>query len=236
MRKRQRLGQHFLISQTVAKKIAEAARITKKDVVLEIGTGKGILVRLLCEKAKNVISIETDYTLYKNAKESFSDIDNLEIVHGDGFKLNTKFSIFVSNLPYSKSRDAMEWLAQKNQKKYFSAIVMVQKEFYEKLVAKGKNRKAVSILVNYSAEIEKISNVSKSNFDPPPKVDSVVLKFTRKKTLSLELIQTVNRLYSYKRKNLQNILKQFGKKIESDKRLEELSLEEIIDIAKKALK
>ena len=233
MRKRQRLGQHFLISQTVAKKIAEAARITKKDVVLEIGTGKGILVRLLCEKAKNVISIETDYTLYKNAKESFSDIDNLEIVHGDGFNLNTKFSIFVSNLPYSKSRDAMEWLAQK---KYFSAIVMVQKEFHEKLVAKGKNRKAVSILVNYSAEIEKISNVSKSNFDPPPKVDSVVLKFTRKKTLSLELIQTVNRLYSYKRKNLQNILKQFGKKIESDKRLEELSLEEIIDIAKKALK
>ena len=233
MRKRQRLGQHFLISQTVAKKIAEAARITKKDVVLEIGTGKGILVRLLCEKAKNVISIETDYTLYKNAKESFSDIDNLEIVHGDGFKLNTKFSIFVSNLPYSKSRDAMEWLIQK---KYFSAIVMVQKEFYEKLVAKGKNRKAVSILVNYSAEIEKISNVSKNNFDPPPKVDSVVLKFTRKKTLSLELIQTVNRLYSYKRKNLQNILKQFGKKIESDKRLEELSSEEIIDIAKKALK
>jgi len=232
MRKRQRLGQHFLISQTVAKKIAEAARITKKDVVLEIGTGKGILVRLLCEKAKNVISIETDYTLYKNAKESFSDIDNLEIVHGDGFKLNTKFSIFVSNLPYSKSRDAMEWLIQK---KYFSAIVMVQKEFYEKLVAKGKNRKAVSILVNYSAEIEKISNVGKNNFDPPPKVDSVVLKFTRKKTLSLELIQTVNRLYSYKRKNLQNILKQFGKKIESDKRLEELSLEEIIDIAKKAL-
>jgi len=233
MRKRQRLGQHFLISQTVAKKIAEASRITKKDVVLEIGTGKGILVRLLCEKAKNVISIETDYTLYKNAKESFSDIDNLEIVHGDGFKLNTKFSIFVSNLPYSKSRDAMEWLAQK---KYFSAIVMVQKEFYEKLVAKGKNRKAVSILVNYSAEIEKISNVSKSNFYPQPKVDSVVLKFTRKKTLSLELIHTVNRLYSYKRKNLQNILKQFGKKIESDKRLEELSLEEIIDIAKKALK
>ena len=207
--------------------------LQKKNVVLEIGTGKGILVRLLCEKAKNVISIETDYTLYKNAKESFSDIDNLEIVHGDGFKSNIKFSIFVSNLPYSKSRDAMEWLIQK---KYFSAIVMVQKEFYEKLVAKGKNRKAVSILVSYSAEIEKISNVSKSNFDPPPKVDSVVLKFTRKKILSLELIQTVNRLYSYKRKNLQNILKQFGKKIESDKRLEELSLEEIIDIAKKALK
>ncbi len=233
MRKRQRLGQHFLISQTIAKKIAEAARITKKDIVLEIGTGKGILVRLLCEKAKNVISIETDNTLYKNAKESFSDIDNLEIVHGDGFKSNIKFSIFVSNLPYSKSRDAMEWLIQK---KYSRGIIMVQKEFYEKLVAKGKNRKAISILINYSTEIEKIINVNKTNFNPPPKVDSVVLRLKRKKTISKELIQTVNKLFSYKRKNLKNVLKQFGKHIESDKRLEELSSEEIIDIAKKILK
>ncbi len=233
MRKRQRLGQHFLISQTVAKKIVEAARITKKDVVLEIGTGRGILVPLLCEKAKQVISIENDYALYKNAKESFSDIDNLELVHGDGFKSSQKFSIFVSSLPYSKSRKAMEWLIQK---KFSRAVVMIQKEFYEKLTATGKNRKAVSILVNYSTEIEKISNVSKNNFTPPPKIDSVVLKFTRKKTLSIELIQTVNRMFSYKRKNIQNILKQFGKKIASDKRLEELSSEEIINIAKKILK
>ena len=233
MRKRQRLGQHFLISQTVAKKIVEAARITKKDVVLEIGTGRGILVPLLCEKAKHVISIESDYTLYKNAKESFSDIDNLELVHDDGFKLSQKFSIFVSNLPYSKSRDAMEWLIQKE---FFRAVVMVQKEFYEKLVAKGKNRKAISILVNHSAYIEKIINVNKTNFTPPPKVDSVVLKLTRKKTLSKELIQTINKLFSYKRKNLKNVLKQFGKHIESDKRLEDLNGDEIIKIAKTILK
>jgi len=233
MRKRQRLGQHFLISQTVAKKIVEAARITKKDVVLEIGTGRGILVPLLCEKAKQVISIENDYTLYKNAKESFSDIDNLELVHGDGFKSSQKFSIFVSNLPYSNSRDAMEWLIQK---KFSRAVVMVQKEFYEKLVAKGKNRKAVSVLVNHSTEIEKIINVNKTNFNPPPKVDSVVLRLNRKKTISKELIHTANKLFSYKRKNLKNVLKQFGKHIESDKRLEDLSSEEIIDIAKKILK
>ncbi len=233
MRKRQRLGQHFLISQTVAKKIAEAAGITKKDVVLEIGTGRGVLVTLLCEKAKKVISIESDYTLYKNVKESFSDIDNLELVHGDGFKTDKKFSIFVSNLPYSKSRYAIEWLIQK---KYSCAVIMVQKEFYEKLVAKGKNRKAISVLVNHSTEIEKIINVSKTNFNPIPKVDSVVLRLKRKKTLSKEMIQTVNKLFSYKRKNLKNVFKQFGKHIESDKRLEELSSEEIIDIAKKILK
>ena len=233
MKKRQRLGQHFLKSGTVARKVVDSAVITKKDVVLEIGTGHGILVPLLCEKAKKVISIESDYVLYKNTKEKFSDINNLELENTDGFKTNESFTVFVSNLPYSKSRKAMEWLIQK---KYLRAVVMVQKEFYEKLTAKGKNRKAISILVNYSNEIEKISNVSKNNFNPPPKVDSVVIKLTRKKTLSKELIQTVNRLYSYKRKNLQNILKQFGRKIESNKRLEDLSSEEIINIAKQILK
>ncbi|GBF24743.1 putative ribosomal RNA small subunit methyltransferase A [archaeon MnTg01] len=233
MRKRQRLGQHFLISQTVAKKIAEAARITKKDVVLEIGTGRGILVPLLCEKAKKVISIEADSVLYQDAKKRFSGIANLALRNGDGFKTDEKFSIFVSNLPYSKSRKAMEWLIQK---KFSGAIVMVQKEFYEKLVAKGKNRKAISVLVNYSSEIEKIINVKKTNFNPPPKVDSVVLQLKRKKTISKELVQTTNKLFSYKRKNLKNIFKQFGKKIESDKRLEELSSEEIINIAKQVLR
>jgi len=233
MRKRQRLGQHFLISQTVAKKIVEAAKITKKDVVLEIGTGRGILVPLLCEKAKQVISIEADFILYQDVKKRFSDIANLALRYGDGFKTDEKFSIFVSNLPYSKSRDAMEWLIQK---KFSRAVVMVQKEFYEKLVAKGKNRKAISVLVNYSSEIEKIINVNKTNFNPPPRVDSVVLQLKRKKTISKELIQTTNKLFSYKRKNLKNILKQFGKNTESDKRLEELSLEEIINIAKQVLK
>ncbi len=233
MKKRRRLGQHFLISQTVAKKIVDAARITKKDVVLEIGTGKGILLALLCQNAHKVISIEADSTLYKESIDKFSETVNLELIHSDGFKSDEKFSIFVSNLPYSKSRKAIEWLIQKN---YSHAVVMVQKEFYEKLNAKGKNRKAISILVNYSNEIEKISNVNKNNFTPPPRVDSVVLKLTRKKTLSKELIKTVNKLFSYKRKNLQNILKQFGKKIESDKRLEDLTSEEIINIAKKILK
>ena len=233
MRKRQRLGQHFLTSPFVAKKIVQAAGITKKDVVLEIGTGHGILVPLLCEKAKKVISIEADYSIYKDAVKKFSDIDNLELLHGDGFKSGVNFSIFVSNLPYSKSRDAMEWLIQKN---FSTGVVMVQKEFYEKLVAKGKEQRAISVLVNYCTEIKKISSISKNNFNPPPKVDSVVIRITLKNKITKQLIHTVNKLFSYKRKTIQNILKQFGIDMQSDKRLEELSGDEIIAIAKKIIK
>jgi len=228
--RRQRLGQHFLHSQSVAKKIVEAAGITKKDTVLEIGTGKGILVPLLCEQAGQVISIESDLELYNAAKEKFSDITNLTLLHGDGFESDEKFTIFVSNLPYSKSRDAMEWLVQK---KFRLAVVMVQKEFAEKIAEKNK---AVSVLVNHAADIEKIMNVSANNFSPSPKVDSVVLRLTRKNTIPKDLIQVVNKLFSYKRKKLQNIAKQFGKVIESDKRLEDLSGDEIISLAKQILK
>ena len=227
---RQRLGQHFLHSQSVAKNLVDAASITKKDSVLEIGTGRGVLVPLLCEKAGKVVSIESDSSLYNMAKEKFSRISNLTLVYGDGFKTEVGFSIFVSNLPYSQSRDAMEWLIQKN---YSHSVIMVQKEFAEKLLE--KNTKAVSVLANYAVNIEKIMDVRKNNFSPPPKVDSVVLKLTRKNTVPKELIQVVNKLFSYKRKQLSNIFKQFGKHIESDKRLEDLSGDEIISLAKQLL-
>ncbi len=233
MNKQQSLGQHFLSSETVAKKIVAAAEITKDDVVLEIGTGKGILIPLLCKLAKKVISIEVDEKLYLDAKNQFDNLSNLKLIHADGFKTNENFSIFVSNLPYSQSRKAVEWLIQK---KYARAVIMVQNEFAQKLMAVGKERRSVSILITYSAEIKKIMTVKKSNFFPPPKVESIVLKFRRKKTVSKELIHAVNELFSYRRKKLQTIFKQYGKMIELDKRLEELTNDEIIKYAKKIIK
>jgi len=233
MRKRQRLGQHFLISQSVAKKIVSAANITKKDTVLEIGTGHGILIPYLCKNANKVISIESEKTLYENAKKNFTNFSNLILKNANGFKTCDKFSLFVSNLPYSQSRLAMEWLIQK---KFSRAIIMVQKEFAEKLLASDKKRRAITILANYTMKIEPLMDVKKTNFKPPPKVNSTVLKLTRKKTISKELIKTVNQLFSYRRKKLKNVLKQFGTFIESDVRIEELPGDEIISIAKQIIR
>jgi len=229
MRKRKRLGQHFLVSGNVAKSIVSAAKLTKNDVVLEIGTGRGILVPLLCNKAKKVVSIEHDKQLYEDATRNFKNISNLSLKHGNGFKTNEKFSIFVSNLPYSQSRKAMEWLIQK---KFSRAVVMVQEDFAKKLMNNQKNHKAISVLVNYATDIVLILNVKKTNFFPQPKVHSTVIKLTRKKSVPKNLIQTVNKLFSYKRKTLQNVLKQFGQYIQSEKRLDDLTGEEIIKIAK----
>lgn len=231
MKKRQALGQHFLKSQTIAKKIVDFANITKKDVVLEIGAGKGILTPSLCDKALKVISYETDKTLFKNLEKEFEKIPNLELRHGDGFKSTDKFSIFVSNLPYSKSRDAIEWLATKN---FGRAVIMVQKEFFQKLFTDSKKeRRAVSVIARHTSDIKSLISISKEQFLPQPKVNSVLLSVVPKRMLSRNVIKTINRLFSYRRKTLQNVLKQFGIKSKSTKRLEELSDDEIIKIAKK---
>ena len=233
MIKRQRLGQHFLKSEKIAQKIVDAAKITKNDSVFEIGTGKGILIPFLCEKANKVTSYETDKQLCQDAKIRF-DNPNLKLKLGDGFKSKENFSVFISNLPYSKSRDAIEWLVQK---KFSRAVVMVQKEFAEKLQTKSKKeRKAISVLAQYAFDIEPIITVNKTNFSPQPKVDSVVLKIKCKKVVSKELIKTVNKLFSYRRKTIQNILKQFGKESDSTKRLDDLNGDEIIKIAKQIIK
>ena len=228
MNKRKKFGQHFLKSKTIAKSIVSDAKITRNDVVLEVGTGYGILIPYMCKNAKKVYSIESDRRLHISAKSNF-DYSNLVLEHGDGFNSRHDFSIFISNLPYSKSRFAIEWLVQK---KFSRAVIMVQAEFAEKLVSKEEH-KAISVLANHGFRIKFLMNVKKSNFIPMPKVDSMVILLEKKKIVSKQLISTVNKIFSYRRKTLQNILKQFNLSITSKKRLDELSGDEIIKIAQK---
>lgn len=233
MIKRKRFGQHFLNSNSIAKSIVSDAKITKNDTVFELGTGLGILTPLLCEKANKVISMDVDKQLIEDAKSDFSKIHNLILKSGDGFKNNDSFTIFVSNLPYSKSKDAIEWLAESS---FSHGVIMVQKEFAEKLLAKSsKKRKAISVIADHAFEISLLSNVSKNNFSPPPKVDSVILKIVKKNIMKKDLIQTINKIFSYRRKTIKNILKQFNKETVIDKRVDDLSGDEIINLANQIL-
>ena len=234
MIKRRLLGQHFLASESIAKSIVDSAHIEKDDIVLEIGTGHGILTPLLCKNAKQVISVEKDPVLYSQALDAFSHLPNLILEKGDAFKKDLEFTVLVSNLPYSESRTAIEWLVQR---KFKCAVIMVQKEFAQKLAKKdGKERRAISVIASYCLDIESILDVKKTNFRPPPKVDSVVVSITQKHVLSGQIIDTVNKLFSFKRKTIRHIGKKMGIEIDSDKRLEEMPDGDIIDIAKRITK
>ena len=225
------LGQHFLVSNKILKIIIDASNITPHDIIFEIGTGTGILLPLLCKNAKKVISVELDKKLYDLAKNKFAHIKNLTLKNYNGFELHYDFTIFVSNLPYSQSRLAIEWLVQQE---FSHAIIMVQKEFANKLTAIGKNRKAISVLTNYAFEIQHIANVHRSNFLPVPNVDSVLLKLIKKSTIKKNTIHTIHKLFSYRRKIISNILSQFNQSYDlNKKRLDDLDYNELIDLAQK---
>jgi len=230
---RKKLGQNFLNSKSIAKFIVDSAKISKNDIVYEIGIGKGILTPFLCEKSKNVISIEKDVKLYEESKVKFSKIKNLKIIHGDGFKQHEKFDIFVSNLPYSKSKKAIQWMLME---KFQHGIVMVQHDFAKKLLAKDNERKAISVLAQSGFEMKILKIIGKENFTPKPKIDSAIMSFSRKNIFSKQLIQSVNLMFSFRRKKLQNIGTKLGLEIKSDQRLEEMNNNEIIKFAKKIKK
>ena len=232
MIKRKLLGQHFLNSKSIAEFIVKEAKISPSDIVFEIGTGLGILTPLLCEHAQKVISVDADEYLIKKAKSKFAEFDNLVLKSGDGFKQKDIFSIFVSNLPYSRSKDAIEWLSKIP---FSHGVIMVQKEFAEKLFATSKNRRAISIIATYAFDIKKLSDVGKNNFSPPPKIDSVILKISQNTVMDEILISTINDIFSYRRKTVKNILKQFNKQSKIEKRVDDLSGDEIVNLAKQIL-
>jgi len=233
MIKRKKLGQHFLKSDHIAKFIVDSLKLKSSDVVYEIGTGKGILLPLICSKSKYVITTEKDKSLYKEAIKKFSNIKNLKIIQGDGFKQNEKFDIFVSNLPYSESRKAIQWMLMQ---KFTIGVIMIQYDFAEKLLSTKHDRKAISVLAQSGFDMKILRNVSRENFSPQPKINSTIMLFTRKFSFSKELIQSVNLIFSFRRKKIQNIGKQLGLKIKSEQRLEEMSNNEIIKLAKKIRK
>lgn len=231
MNKRRLLGQHMLVDSYTLNKIIDCAEIGRQDVVFEVGTGNGILTAELCKRASKVVSCEVDSELAKKVLPTLGKYSNLVLINSDGFKTNYDFNVFVSNLPYSRSRTAIEWLAERD---FDRAVVMVQKEFAAKLLAKhGSNYRAISVLAQYCFDIEQVMHVSKNSFYPKPKVDSVLLKITKKQKVSKGTIRSLKLLFSFKGKKVSSALRKFkiDANMKSDKRIERLSPEEAVRLA-----
>lgn len=232
MNKRRLLGQHMLIDSNILRTIADYAELDRNDIVFEIGTGNGNLTAELCKRAKRVISCEVDKELNKKAQNRLGEYSNLLLVNEDGFQTDHSFDVFVSNLPYSKSRTAVEWLAAKD---FDRAIVMVQKEFAAKLLASnGKNYRAVSALAQYCFDIELLMQVGKNSFNPKPKVDSVLLKMIKRRKVGKDVIRELKLLFSFRGRKVRSAARKLGiSESLNDKRVERLSPEEAVRLAER---
>jgi len=182
------LGQHFLVNQGLAEKIVKALS-PLKGPILEIGPGKGILSEQLIKyhQRNKIILVELDSRLVSKLRVCFSD--SLQIINHDILKLDLN-RVFpdchegvnlISNVPYYLSKDLVDWLLGQ-RKMITKGIFMMQKEFVDKLLVKGKSRLAAAqtVLFNGIYKGEKICDVQPGSFAPPPKVKSTVFLFERR--------------------------------------------------------
>jgi 16S rRNA (adenine1518-N6/adenine1519-N6)-dimethyltransferase len=169
-------GQNFLTDGRVADRHIKYAGIEKGDRVLEVGPGLGVLTKRLLETEGTLTCIELDETLADYIEGEYGD--RLTLIRGDAVKVPfPEFDRFVSNLPYSVSTPIIFKLLEYPFKK---AVVMVQKEFAERMVADVGSPDYSRLTVNlfYKAECQIVENVPKSRFKPQPKVDSCLVSIT----------------------------------------------------------
>ena len=221
-----RLGQNFLISKAIARRMVKAAEVGPNDVILEIGPGRGILTEELLKKAKKVIAVEKDAGLFNFLKKGFpkeeasgklvlirADIrDYLRAAQNGQNRVLTRASKIVANIPYYLTGQLLRLLMVRTR--FWPVVIMLQKEVAQRIMAK-KKMSLLAVSVQVFAEPKIAFYVSRKNFRPQPKVDSAVVIFEpRKKDFFQEhkinqgaFFELVKTGFQHKRKLLASNLK-----------------------------
>ena len=212
------LGQNFLIDDNIANKIVNLASIKDGEKILEIGPGRGILTDLLVDKG-NLLAVEKDKWLAVVLKQKF--VERAEIIEADilDFDIPT-IDVIVANLPYSISSPILFRLFNF---KWERAVLMFQEEFANRLVAKpgSKTYGRLSVMANHYAKTKKLFKVSKTAFQPQPKIHSQVVHLVRRDPdYKLDDFDTfdkvVRSIFTHRRKKIRNCLKLNFKDIDLD--------------------
>lgn len=258
VRAKKHLGQHFLKDQTVARKIAETLDLEGYDNVIEIGPGTGVLTQYLLEQEINLIALDLDRESIAYLESDFK-IDHMKLLQrkktfevrcADFLKedLNSFFEGapfgITGNFPYNISTQIVfKMLDYKDQVPEFTG--MFQKEVAQRICEKegSKTYGILSVLVQAYYNAEYLFTVHPEVFNPPPKVQSGVIRLKRKPQQELGcsygmLRQVVKAAFNQRRKTLRNSLKtlqlseNLTKDVIFDKRPEQLSVSDFIALTK----
>lgn len=250
-------GQNFLINHETIKKITEGANVTDKTLVIEIGPGLGALTQELLSVSKKVIAIEIDKKMIEVLNDNFNTYNNLLIINNDFMKVNLNDLIdeypefeevvIVSNLPYYITSDILEKIISLKHPKIKRIVAMMQKEVGKKLLQKeGKIESYLKVLIDNHCDVSTVMYVSKNDFEPRPKVDSIVLNFSLGKDrygLNGEFYEIIKECLKNRRKTLINTIPFDDKekiseilndlKFKNTVRIEELTIKDVLNVVEK---
>lgn len=249
VRAKKRLGQHFLKDLNIAKKIVDSLDGEQVNKVLEIGPGMGVLTQYLLPNKNfetHVVEIDPDSVDY--LKEKYPELDG-RIISEDFLKYDLSklfdepFSV-IGNFPYNiSSQIFFRVLDYRDQ--IPEVVCMIQKEVAERMSAKPscKAYGILSVLMQAFYNIDYLFTVGPEVFNPPPKVNSGVIRMSRNTTTHLDcseplFIRIVKTGFNQRRKTLRNSLKSLlgDKKLEDDvmgQRPEQLTVPEFVELTNK---
>lgn len=206
--KHQKLGQHYLVDEAVVRRVVGCADIKPSDRVLEIGTGRGALTKELAQMGASLLGYEIDRANFEATLAAVKGT-KARIVLADAFTQNPAFDVLVASLPYSESGTFVRWLSTR---KFSEAVAVLQKDFVQKISAApgDRNYRGISAVAQIAFEIEALGEVGRASFYPPPKVDSVIVKFSPKRAISGDEVSRVIRLFSLRRRQVDSALAELG--------------------------
>lgn len=256
------LGQHFLTDETIAKKIADSLTEKGYNNLLEIGPGMGVLTKYLLEKKAVVTVMELDTESVTYLKETFplehlnlnTTSEKFKIIEGDFLKqqitqlFNKEQVAIIGNFPYNISTQIVfKVLENREFVPEFSG--MFQKEVAMRIAEKegSKVYGILSVLTQAFYDVEYLFTVPPTVFNPPPKVDSGVIRLVRKENYTLPVdeklfFRVVKTSFNQRRKMLRGSLKSFNLSdtLKEDpifaKRPEQLTVQEFIKLTAKIAK
>lgn len=219
-----KFGQNFLIDTHVLDKIIRAAKITKDDLVLEVGPGIGTMTQYLAEAARGVIAVEIDKNLIPILSDTLQGYDNVKVINADILKVDVRKLAeeenegkpvkVVANLPYYITTPIIMGLFETHVP-VESITVMVQKEVAQRMQTGPGNKDygALSLAVQYYAKPYIVANVPPNCFLPRPKVGSAVIRLARHERPPVEvkdeklLFDIIRASFNQRRKTLANGLR-----------------------------
>ncbi len=223
------LGQHFLKDEDIAEQIADTITLIGYTNVIEIGPGTGVLTKYLLRRPMHLVAMDLDSESIAFLNQSFP-LANPEVLQGEGsfkvieadflnFDLRSLFGqdqfAITGNFPYNISTQIVfKLLEVRSQVPEFTG--MFQKEVALRICAGSGNKTygILSVLVQAFYVAEYLFTVPPHVFEPPPKVESGVLRLSRKKNLNLTcdeklFFRVVKSAFNHRRKTLRNSLKTF---------------------------